>query len=271
MYRVGIIGALGKMGQDAVHAILNANDMDLVMAVHHTHEGVLLRDKIEGLPPDCMLTLHSNLQHALESTSPDVVIELTRPEHVDAHATAILSASAHALIGTTGLSHMQLDALDRLAHQQGKGILVAPNFAIGAVLLMKFAQEASRYFEHAEIIEYHHNQKLDAPSGTALRTAQLMQEARAEFGLQNVADTEILAGARGAAVAHELRIHSVRLPGLVAHEEVIFGGVGQTLTIRHDSLSRQSFMPGILYAVRHLPSKTGLYHGLETLLEQTSF
>jgi len=144
-------------------------------------------------------------------------------------------------------------------------VLVAPNFAIGALLLMRFAKEAARYFPHAEIIELHHNQKADAPSGTAIKTAELMLDEQDAFGVGNAPETEKLKGARGAEFGG-IRIHSVRLPGLVAHQEVLFGGLGQILSIRHDSLSRESFMPGVMLAVRKAMDLQGLVYGLEHLL-----
>ena len=171
---------------------------------------------------------------------PDVAVDFTQPHTVFENVRQLLGAGVHAVVGTTGLSEQQVDELRRLSEASGANIVIAPNFAIGAVLMMRFAAAASRHMPNAEIIELHHDQKLDAPSGTALRTAGLMEG--------------------------EVPIHSVRLPGLVAHQEVILGGVGETLTIRHDSLSRESFMPGVLAAVRAVPTRSGLTLGLEPVL-----
>jgi 4-hydroxy-tetrahydrodipicolinate reductase len=184
--------------------------------------------------------VYADLEAALAGARPDVVVDFTRPETVFANARASLSAGVHAVIGTTGLTPEQVEELRALAEAGPANAVIAPNFAVGAVLMMRFAAEASRHMARAEIIELHHDGKLDAPSGTAIRTAGLMQG--------------------------EVPIHSVRLPGLVAHQEVILGGLGETLTIRHDSLSRESFMPGVVMAVRAVADRPGLTVGLEPIL-----
>jgi 4-hydroxy-tetrahydrodipicolinate reductase len=184
--------------------------------------------------------VHATLAEALAAGGAEVAVDFTQPDTVLANARACLEAGVHAVVGTTGLDEGGLEQLRGLAERGTANAIVAPNFAVGAVLMMRFAAEAAKHMAKAEIIELHHDGKLDAPSGTALRTASLM--------------------------GREVPIHSVRLPGLVAHQEVILGGLGETLTIRHDSLSRESFMPGVLLAVRQVADRPGLTVGLEPLL-----
>jgi 4-hydroxy-tetrahydrodipicolinate reductase len=183
---------------------------------------------------------YPSLAPALEAGEADVLVDFTQPGAVHANARDALTAGVHAVVGTTGLDDGQVAELRELAEGGPANLVIAPNFAVGAVLMMRFAAEASRHMSRAEIVELHHDGKLDAPSGTALRTAGLMEG--------------------------EVAIHSVRLPGLVAHQEVLLGGHGETLTIRHDSLSRESFMPGVLMAVRAVPGRPGLTMGLEPIL-----
>jgi len=221
-----VSGAAGRMGQAVVAAVGADPGMGVVARADPALAGA------DGSYPD--------VPAALAAGGVDVMVDFTQPAVVFENARACLAAGVHAVIGTTGLSQAQLDELRRLAEGGSANAVVAPNFAVGAVLMMRFAAEASRHMPRAEIIELHHDGKLDAPSGTALRTAGLM--------------------------AGDVPIHSVRLPGLVAHQEVILGGLGETLTIRHDSLSRESFMPGVLLAVREVASRPGLTLGLEPLL-----
>jgi 4-hydroxy-tetrahydrodipicolinate reductase len=224
--RVLVCGAAGRMGQAVVAAVEGAPDTELAARAD------------PALPPRD--GVHPDVEAALGAGGVDVAVDFTRPDTVLANARAVLRAGVHAVIGTTGLGEEGLAELRELAEGGSANAVVAPNFAVGAVLMMRFAAEASRHMARAEIIELHHAGKLDAPSGTALRTAGLM---------------------RG-----EVPIHSVRLPGLVAHQEVILGGLGETLSIRHDSLSRESFMPGVLLAVRAVADRPGLTVGLEPLL-----
>ncbi len=267
--RVGVCGAAGRMGKEVVKAVLAESDLELVMAVdtHDTGKDAALT---AGKNEACGVVLQSDLEKALEESNPRVVVDFTAPDAVLNNVLTVLKHGVRSVIGTTGLSPQALHQIEQTATQAQTTALVAPNFAIGAVLLMKFAQEASRYFDHAEIIELHHNQKLDAPSGTALRTADLMTQVQPAFGKTNVAankEQELILGSRGGKTQSNLHIHSVRLPGLVAHEEVIFGGIGQTLTIRHDSLDRTSFMPGVVLAVRNIVNASpGLIFGLENLM-----
>jgi 4-hydroxy-tetrahydrodipicolinate reductase len=211
------------------------------------------------------LTVAGDLASAIAEASPDVMVDFTHPSVVQAALETALAAGVHCVVGTTGLP---AETLERLASgaRQGACLFVAPNFAIGAVLMMRFAAIAARHMPHVEIIELHHDRKADAPSGTALRTASLIAETRASVPAVPGRETEIAEGARGALV-DDVSIHSVRLPGLVAHQEVLFGGLGQTLSIRHDSIDRTSFMPGVILAVRETVKRSGLVVGLENYME----
>ncbi|MBM2811346.1 MAG: dapB [Chloroflexi bacterium] len=202
----------------------------------------------------------------LDSTSADVVVDFTTAEAAAENASIALGRGTSIVIGTTGLTEAQLETIDTLAQKAGAAAFVAPNFAIGAVLLMQFARIASRYFDSAEIIETHHNGKIDAPSGTALLTAKMMREARdTPFAGDNVSK-HVVPGSRGA-VYGDLHIHSMRMPGFVASHQVIFGGPGQSLTIRHDSIGRDSFVPGVAFAVKHVRGRVGLIYGLDKLMD----
>ncbi len=264
MIRVGVTGAGGKMGREIVKAIAQAPDMTLVAAVSPGRAG-LDAGIVAGIGP-LGLTIHPALNQALCEVEMDVLVDVTTPQAAAGHALEALTARVRPVIGTTGLTPHEVREIRHACETRGLGAILAPNFAIGAILMMKFAQEAAKYFADAEILELHHNQKADAPSGTALKTAELMRESRAAFGMDNVPETEVIAGARGAAAPGGIRVHSIRLPGLVAHQEVIFGGLGQTLTIRHDSLSRESFMPGVLLSVRKVMELDHVVYGLENIL-----
>lgn len=196
----------------------------------------------------------------------EVAVDFTMPDAVKENVRFCLDNGIHAVVGTTGLSEDDLSEIATWASASEANAFVAPNFAVGAVLMMRFAQQASPHFKTAEIIERHHERKLDAPSGTALRTAQMMNEARAKGWETPDAGTESLTGSRGGDV-DGVRIHSVRVPGSVAHQEVILGALGETITIRHDSLDRASFMPGVLLAVKKVGGLEGLTVGLENLLD----
>jgi len=266
--RVGICGASGRMGKEVVRAILEQPDLALVMAVDTNNVGTDVALNAERLEP-CGTLIESDLEAAITRTRPQVIVDFTNPNAVFDNVMLCIQHNIYCVVGTTGLTPFQLGKIESALKQSKAATLIAPNFAIGAVLLMKFAQEASQYFEHAEIIELHHNQKMDSPSGTAFRTAELMKQTRSRFGTTNLdpaSEKEILPGTRGGTTEANIHIHSVRLPGLVAHEEVIFGGVGQTLTLRHDSLDRTSFMPGVVLAVRKIRYRQGLVYGLENLL-----
>jgi 4-hydroxy-tetrahydrodipicolinate reductase len=245
MIKVGVLGARGRMGAEVVKAVTQAADLELVAALD-------LGDSLE----------------TLKSNGAQVVVDFTTPDSVMANLEFLANNGIHAVVGTTGFDAARIATLEKLvAANPSVGILIAPNFAIGAVLMMEFATKAAKYFESAEIIELHHPNKVDAPSGTASRTAELMSKARKDAGLAAMPDatSTSLAGARGATVG-DIPVHSVRLRGLIAHQEVLLGGLGETLTIRHDSLDRAGFMPGVLLGVRSIVSKPGLTFGLEKFM-----
>ncbi|RJK96488.1 4-hydroxy-tetrahydrodipicolinate reductase [Vallicoccus soli] len=244
--RVGVLGAHGRMGAEACRAVEAAEDLELVARVGRG-------DPLE----------------VLEGAGVEVAVDLTRPDAVMANLEHCVRAGIHVVVGTSGVDGARLDQVRRwLAASPRTGVLVAPNFALGAVLLMRFAAEAARWFPSVEVVELHHPRKADAPSGTARRTAELVAAARAEAGLGAAPDaTETaLDGARGA-VVDGVPVHSVRLMGLVAHQEVLLGGQGEVLTLRHDSLDRSSFMPGVLLGVRRVGRHPGLTVGLEHYLD----
>ena len=241
--RVVVNGAKGRMGTETVQAVEKDPELELIAA----------------------LDVEDDLISALKQHQPDVVVDFTSPKSVFENAKAIIEHGSRPVVGTTGLSEEQIETLQDLAAERSLGGLIAPNFAIGAVLMMKFAAEAARHLPHVEIIELHHDKKVDAPSGTAIKTAQLIKAARLEKP-KGVDETEIIPGSRGGDV-DGIKIHSVRLPGFVAHQEVIFGGVGQSLSIRHDSNSRESFMPGVCLACRNVMHISELVYGLEHLMK----
>jgi 4-hydroxy-tetrahydrodipicolinate reductase len=251
------------MGREVVRAVSAEADLKLVAAVDPGADGVALDDGRGGT-----VAVTADLADAIASSRPDVMVDFTRPDAVAGNIAVALRASVDCVVGTTGLSAEQLDSLASEA-PDGTCLFFAPNFAVGAVLMMRFAAEAARFLPHVEIAELHHDRKLDAPSGTALRTASMIAAARSGEPASPGAETEVLPGARGA-VADGVRIHSIRLPGLVAHQEVIFGALGQTLTIRHDSIDRTSFMPGVVLAIRSVGDRSGLIVGLENLMESAS-
>ncbi|MFF5500214.1 4-hydroxy-tetrahydrodipicolinate reductase [Streptomyces roseolus] len=244
--RVAVLGAKGRIGSEAVKAVEAAEDMELVAAL----------GRGDGL-------------ETLAEAGAQVVVELTTPDSVMANLEYCVGHGIHAVVGTTGWTEDRLARLNGwLAASPETGVLIAPNFSIGAVLTMRFAQLAAPYFESVEVVELHHPNKVDAPSGTATRTAQLIAKARAEAGLgaQPDATATALDGARGADV-DGVPVHAVRLRGLLAHQEVLLGGEGETLTVRHDSLHHSSFMPGVLLGARRVVSTPGLTFGLEHFLD----
>ena len=244
MIKVGVLGARGRMGSEVVKAVNEASDLELVAALD-------LGDSLD----------------ALVSNGAQVVVDFTTPDSVMANLEFLISKNINAVIGTTGFDDARIAKIKSLLASSKSGVLIAPNFAIGAVLMMEFATKAAKYFESAEIIELHHPNKVDAPSGTAARTADLMSKARKEAGLAPMPDatTSSLDGARGATVG-DIPVHSVRVRGLVAHQEVLLGGIGETISIRHDSIDRVGFMPGVLLGVRQVITHPGLTFGLENFM-----
>lgn len=245
MIKVGVLGARGRMGAEVVKAVTAAADLELVAALD-------LGDSLDQLV----------------SSSAQVVVDFTTPDSVMANLEFLIAKGINAVVGTTGFDDARVAKLKTLVAANPKvGVLIAPNFAIGAVLMMEFATKAAKYFESAEIIELHHPDKVDAPSGTAARTAELMSQARKD-AKQPAAPDATNSGnpaARGGKVG-DIPVHSIRLRGLVAHQEVLLGGPGETLTIRHDSLDRAGFMPGVLLGVRKVLSNPGLTFGLEKFM-----
>jgi 4-hydroxy-tetrahydrodipicolinate reductase len=260
MIRVAVSGAAGRMGLEVLKAISAESDMEVVAAVDPRGVGTVYVDAYGE-----QVAMLPDLHAALTERSPDVLVDFTHPAQVEANVGLALAAGVDCVVGTTGVTLERYGELVSAAPQD-TALFVAPNFAIGAVLMMHFAQLAARYMPAAEVIELHHDRKADAPSGTAMRTAQLIAEARTSAPKVPGRETEVAQGARGASV-DGIPVHSVRLPGLVAHQEVLFGGQGQTLTIRHDSIDRTSFMPGVLLAVRKVGGLSGLVVGLENLLD----
>ena len=244
MIKVAVLGSRGRMGSEVVKAVTEAKDLELVAELD-------LGDSLD----------------TLVTAGAQVVVDFTTPDSVMANLEFVISRNIHAVIGTTGFDDARIAKIKSLLSTSKSGVLIAPNFAIGAVLMMEFATKAAKYFESAEIIELHHPNKVDAPSGTAARTAELMSAARKEAGLSAGPDatTTSLDGARGATVG-QIPVHSVRLRGLVAHQEVLLGGIGETLTIRHDSIDRVGFMPGVLLGVRQVVNHPGLTFGLENFM-----
>jgi 4-hydroxy-tetrahydrodipicolinate reductase len=240
MIRVAVLGARGRVGSEVVKAVEAAPDLELAAAID------------DGDP--------------LELARADVAVDFTRPDAVMDNLRACVDAGVHAVVGTTGFDDDRLAQLRSWLDGTDVGILVAPNFGIAAVLMMQFAAQAAPFFESVEIVELHHPNKADAPSGTARRTAELVAEARQGMAPMPDATTVSLDGARGADV-DGVRVHAVRLAGLVAHQEVVLGGAGESLTIRHDSYTRESFMPGVLLGVRSIAGRPGLTVGLEHLLD----
>lgn len=259
MIDVLVTGAGGRMGGEVVRAITAAEGMRVVAAVDPSAADRAVDDGAGGA-----VVASSDLAAAIGDAKPQVMVDFTHPTAVEANVHTALAAGVHCVVGTTGVPMSSLEALS--AEYPGPCLFVAPNFAIGAVLLTRFAGQAARYMPHVEVIELHHDRKADAPSGTAIRTAAIIAQARSEVPAAPGRETEVAEGARGALV-DGVSVHSVRLPGLVAHQEVIFGGVGQTLTLRHDSIDRTSFMPGVVLAVREAPKHTGLVVGLDAFME----
>ena len=244
--KVAVLGAKGRMGQTTVEAINSAADLDLVAAMD-------LGDSID----------------LLVSSGAQVVVDFTHPDSVMPNVEFAINHGISVVVGTTGFNSEKLATISGwLSSNPGVGALIAPNFGLGAVLMMQFAAQASKYFESVEIVELHHPNKADAPSGTAIRTAELITEVRksVDKGAMPDATSSELPGARGAKIG-DVPIHSVRLRGLVAHQEVILGDLGETLTIRHDSIDRTGFMPGVLLGIRKVVATPGLTFGLEHFLD----
>ena len=265
MLRVLVNGADGRMGSQVVKAVFEDPELEVAGGISITHVGEDVGD-IAGVG-HLGLAIRNDLGAALDDIKPDVVVDFTTPKVIFNNAKTCIEHGINMVVGTTGLTADQRDELNALALEKKTSIFIAPNFSIGAVLMMKLSTEVAPYLPDVEIIELHHNNKLDAPSGTAIMTADKIEAARKAAGAKTAPDKthESLDGARGASVAG-IPIHSVRLPGYVAHQQVLFGGYGELLTIRHDSMDRKSFMPGVVLAVKKVSSHPGLTFGLENYL-----
>ena len=248
MVNIAVCGANGKMGQEVIKAVSNAEDMALVAKI----------DIKDGE--------FATIKDAKNSVKIDVLVDFTQPKSIYENALYCLNNNINIVIGTTGLTDEQIEELKKLAGEKELGCFIAPNFSTGAVLMMMFAKMASRYFKNAEILELHHNQKKDAPSGTSIKTALMMAENNPDFTDGNCPETETLKGARGAESYNNIHIHSVRMPGYIASQEVMFGSNGQILTIRHDSMNRECYMDGVLRAVRYVYKNHNFVYGLENIL-----
>ena len=273
---VVVAGALGKMGAEVVRAVQAAPDCTLVGAIDTTPgaEGkdvgleLGLGELEVALTADFEGTLCQASQ-AVRQSGPGggaVLVDFTHPSVVFEHTRGAIAYGVHPVIGTTGLSPEQLADLATFAEKASMGGAVIPNFSVGMVLLQQAAAAAARFYDFCELTELHHNRKADAPSGTCLKTAELIEELGKRFNALQVEEHETLAGCRGGKRESGLRLHSVRLPGLVAHQEVMFGAAGETYTLRHDTIDRSAYMPGVLHTVRRVRALEGLVYGLERLL-----
>ncbi|MGG0716715.1 4-hydroxy-tetrahydrodipicolinate reductase [Robertmurraya massiliosenegalensis] len=259
-----IAGPRGRMGREAVQLVERTENYQLVAAIDYKYDGKLLQD-VEGFG-SLKVPVYGDIEKCLATVEADVLIDLTTPEIGMHHTKTALLHGVRPVVGTTGFSKEDLEELQSICEERELGCIIAPNFAIGAVLMMKFSQLAGKYFNDVEIIELHHDQKLDAPSGTAVKTAQMISDVREQKIQGHPNEKETIQGARGADF-EGMHIHSVRLPGLIAHQQVMFGSDGQTLTIRHDSYNRASFMSGVKLAVDTIVKLDTFVYGLENIIE----
>jgi 4-hydroxy-tetrahydrodipicolinate reductase len=267
---VVVNGAAGKMGREVIKAVANAEDMMLVGAVDRNPD---YRGQDVGEVAGCgelevpiVDDLQSVLVLATQEKVQGVMVDFTHPDSIYDNVRSAIAYGIRPVVGTTGLTPEQIQDLADFAEKASTGCLIIPNFCIGVVLLQQAAIQASQYFDHVEIIELHHNQKADAPSGTAIKTAEMLSELGKTYNPASVKETETITGARGGLTGENIRIHSIRLPGLIAHQEVIFGAPGQIYTLRHDTMDRACYMPGVLLAIRKVTQLKSLVYGLEKLL-----
>ena len=248
MIKVAVCGALGKTGKEVVGAVTDCPDMDLTAKI------------------DIAGGEFKTIEEAHKSCKIDILVDFTQPKSIFENAKYCLNNGIKIVIGTTGLSDEQIAELKTLSKEKNTGCLIAPNFSTGAVLMMMFARQAAKYFDNAEIIELHHNQKKDAPSGTSIKTAAMMAEIKEDFTKGNCPETETIKGARGGTSYSNIHIHSVRMPGYIASQEVIFGSSGQIMTIRHDSMDRKCYMQGVMLAVKYVYENNDFVYGLDNIL-----
>jgi len=263
MTKILVTGASGRMGQETIKAILNEPELSLVGAIDVSNEsvdiGLIIGNKEIGIK------IQSNLEEALDILRPDVLVDFTSANVSYKILSQALSKGCGVITGTTGFTEEQIASLKEIAEKNNANILIVPNFAIGAVLMMKFSQEAGKYFQNVEIVEMHHENKKDSPSGTAIKTAEMILKNSKNFNEGLPESIENIKHCRGGKVGN-INIHSIRLPGFVASQEVIFGGLGQTLTITHQTINRESFMPGVVFAIKQFNKVNGFVYGLENLL-----
>lgn len=263
-------GAAGKMGREVVKAVAQAEDMVLLGAIDRSpeHQGKDAGELagLDALEIPITDQMEPMLAFVAAERQPGVMVDFTHPSTVYDNIRSAIAYGIRPVVGTTGLSPTQIYDLTEFADKASTGCLIIPNFSIGMVLLQQAAIQASQYFDHVEIIELHHNQKADAPSGTAIQTAQMLAEMGKTYNSAIVEETEKLPGARGSLTSDGIRIHSIRLPGLIAHQEVIFGAAGQVYTLRHDTSNRACYMPGVLLAIRKVLQLKSLVYGLEKIL-----
>ncbi len=249
MIKVAVCGAMGKMGKEVCQAVLDCPDTELVAKIDIASD-----------------EMYHHIEDANRVVDIDVLVDFTQPKSIFENAKYCLNNGIKIVIGTTGLKDEEIEFLKKLSQEKNTGCLIAPNFSTGAVLMMMFARQAAKYFDNAEIIELHHNQKKDAPSGTAIKTAAMMAEVKDDFTKNNCPETETIEGARGGNSYSNIHIHSVRMPGYIASQEVIFGSSGQIMTIRHDSMDRKCYMQGVLLAVKHVADKNDFVYGLDNIM-----
>ncbi|WP_217585452.1 4-hydroxy-tetrahydrodipicolinate reductase [Lentibacillus saliphilus] len=255
--RLILAGPRGKMGSETINLIHNRSDLQLVACIDKASQ-----DRSTGVDLD-EVVIYEDAEKCFQQCEADVFIDFTVADACFKHSKLALKAHVHPVIGTSGLSNEQMMHLSQIAETHRTGGIIVPNFSIGALLMMHFAKQAATFFSSAEIIEKHHDQKLDAPSGTALRTAEMMRQTVS----QSDEEQKRFKGDRSASTASDIPIHSVRLPGLLAHHEVVFGGLGEALTIKHDSFNRQSYMNGILWAIHYVVTIDHLAYGLDDILK----
>ena len=248
MVKVAVCGANGKMGKEVVKMVKESPNLQLIATI------------------DINDADYTSIEEACKNSEIDVLVDFTNPDSVYKNAMDCLHNGVRPVIGTTGLSDEQIENLKKLTSEKGIGCFIAPNFSTGAVLMMEFAKKAAKYFDNAEIIELHHNQKKDAPSGTAVKTAKMMSESKESFTNGNCLEKELIKGSRGGDSYSNIHIHSVRMPGYMASQEVLFGSDGQILTIRHDSSNRACYMPGVKMAVEYIAEHDEFVWGLENIL-----
>lgn len=261
--RVGVVGAAGRMGSELMRALVEDAAFELALAVDPSHNGEHSHAYTYGKGPD--VVIEDKLGVALDRVKPDAIVDFSHFSAAASHAISAVSRKIPAIVGTTGLAETDLREIASACREFETPCLYVPNFAVGAVLMMRFAEIAAKFLPTAEIIEMHHEAKVDAPSGTALLTAERIDKGRDFANPVKDGGIQKIDGVRGGR-AHDVPIHSVRLPGLVAHQQVMFGGVGETLTIRHDSISRSSFMDGVKLCLRALPNHRGLVIGMDKIL-----